>query len=101
MTCMYKALVDNLICAFMRILYYMMWLKRGFINEDLNSTSLNGGCYELWRFEVVDRCHEILFGGKDLHTRECTLDGSKLFGSTKRKLVCHLVPIATHVDSTK
>ena len=27
MTCMYKARVDNLICAFMHIVNYKLWLK--------------------------------------------------------------------------
>ena len=39
----------------------------------------------MWGSETISRCHEVLSGLEELNTRDFALEGSELFGSTKRK----------------
>ena len=86
-TCLYKATVDDLICAFMQIANYMLWLRGGSAGKGLDTASLN--------LNVVIMCGDPKLlaeamksypGVEDLNTRNCALKGFELFGSTKRKL---------------
>ena len=87
MTCLYEVTVVNLIRAFMRIANYRSWLEGGSTGKGLDPTSL--------KLKDVAMCGDPKLlveamksypGAKDLNTRDCALEGSELFGSTKQKL---------------
>jgi hypothetical protein len=87
MTCLYEATVDDLIRAFMQIANYRSWLRGGFTGKGPDFASL--------KLKVAARCGDPKLladamksypGVEDLNTRDCALEGSELFGSTKRKL---------------
>ena len=87
MTCLYEAIVDNLIRAFMHIANYRSWLKGDSTSKGPNSTSL--------KLKATARCGDpkllvdamkSYMGVEDLNTRDYTLEGSELFRSTKWKL---------------
>jgi hypothetical protein len=87
MTCLYQATVDDLICAFMQIANYRSWLRGGSTGKGLDSASL--------KLKAVARCGDpklladamkSYLGAEDLNRRDCALEGSELFGSTKQKL---------------
>ena len=87
MTCLYEATVDDMICAFMQIANYQAWLKGGLDGKGLDFASL--------KLKIAARCGDpkILvdamksyLGAEGANTRACALEGSELFGSTKRKL---------------
>ena len=87
MTCLYEATVDDMIRAFMQIANYRAWLKGGSHGKGPDSASL--------KLKAAARCGDpkILVdamksypGAKDVNIRDCALEGSQLFGSTKRKL---------------
>lgn len=84
MACLYKGMVDDLIRVFRHIANYKTWLKGGSICKGLDSLSL--------KFKVIARCgdpkllaHAMKFylGAKYLNTRDCAMESSELFGSTK------------------
>src|ERR1700737_618984 len=73
-TCLYKATVDDLICAFMQIANYMLWLRGGSAGKGLDTASLN--------LNVVIMCGDPKLlaeamksypGVEDLNTRNCAL----------------------------
>lgn len=86
MICLYEVIVDDMIHAFMQIINYQTWLKRRPDGKGRDLASL--------KLKVTARCGdpEMLVdamksypGAEDVNTRDCALEGSKLFGSTKRK----------------
>ena len=87
MTCLYEATVDDMIRAFMQIANYRTWLKGGSDGKGPDSASL--------KLKAAARCGDPKMladamksypGAEDVNTRDCALEGSELFGSTKRKL---------------
>lgn len=40
-------------------------------------------------------------GSKDLNTKDCALEGLKLFLAQNKNSTCHSLPIVTHIDLTK
>ena len=81
MTCMYEAMIDYLINAFMQVANYTSWLNKGCNGKGPNFTSL--------KLKVATRsgdpnilkdATEIFLGAEDLNTRDCALDCSKLLG---------------------
>jgi hypothetical protein len=87
MTCLYEATVDDLIYAFMQIANYRSWLKGGYTGKGFDSVSL--------KLKIVVKCGDpkLLADAmksyprlEDLNIRDCALEGSELFGSTKRNL---------------
>ena len=87
MTSLHEATMDDMIRAFMQIANYRAWLKRGLDGRGMDYASL--------KLKAVVRCGDpkILVdamksysGAEGTNTRNCALEGSELFGSTKRKL---------------
>ena len=87
MTYLYEAIVDDMIHAFIQTANYQAWLKNGLDGKGPDFTSL--------KLKVAARCGnpKILAdamkfypGTEGANTRDCALEGSELFGSTKRKL---------------
>ena len=87
MTRLYKAKVDDVIWTFMQFTKHCSWLKGGSSGKRPNQMSL----------KLIAATHtsdpkllaEIMRSypwANDLSTRTCALEGSELFGSTKRKL---------------
>jgi hypothetical protein len=62
MTCMYEVTVDDLICAFMQIANYKLWLRGGSTGKghDFASLKLKVTCCQVQRSETTGRCHEVL-----------------------------------------
>ena len=87
MTCMYEATVDDMIRAFMQIANYRAWLKGGSHDKghDLASAKLKAAAKCGDPKHLVDAMKSFP-GAEDVNTRDCALEGSELFGSTKRKL---------------
>ena len=90
MTCLYEATVDDMIHAFFQITNYRGWLKGRLDGKGPDSASL--------KLKAVARCGDpkILvdpmksyLGAEIAKTKDCALEGSELFGSTKRKLNLH------------
>ena len=86
MTCLYEATLNNMIRAFMHIATHWAWLKGGSDGKGLDSMSL--------KLKAATTCEDPKILGdamksylmaKNINTRDCTLEGSELFGSTKRK----------------
>ena len=84
---LYEAIVDYLIRAFMQVANYRPWLKVGSTGKGFDSASL--------KLKVIVMCVDPKLladvmksypGLEDLNTRDCALEGSELFGSTKQKL---------------
>ena len=98
MTCLYEVTVDDLIRAFMHIANYRSWLKWDSTDKGHYSASL--------KLKAAAKCGDpkLLADAmksypgiiEDLNTRECALEGSKLFGSTKRKFD---LPLGADCDS--
>ena len=70
MTCLYEAIVDNLIRAFMQIANYKLWLRGGSTDKGHDSTSI--------KLKVVAKCGDpkllvdvmkFYLGAEDLNTR--------------------------------
>jgi hypothetical protein len=84
MICMYKAIVADMIRVFMQIANYRAWLKGGSHGKGPNSASLKlnaaAKCRDPKKLVDAMKCFP---GAEDVNT---TLEGSELFGSTKRKL---------------
>jgi hypothetical protein len=87
MTFLYEATV-HLIRAFMQISNYRSWLKGGSTDKKPDFASL--------KLKADARCGNPKLladamksypGLEDLHTRDCALEGFKLFGSTKQKVL--------------
>jgi len=87
MTCLYEATVNVLIRAFMQIANYRSWLRGGSTGKGPDFVSL--------KLKVVGRCEDPKLladamnsypSAEDLNTKDCALEGSELFVSTKRKL---------------
>jgi hypothetical protein len=84
---LYEAIMDDLIRIFMHIANYKSRLRGGSIGKGPNFASL--------KLKVVFRCGDpklLAYAMKSyagleyLNTRDCALEGSELFGSTKQKL---------------
>ena len=87
MTCLYEATVDDLICAFIQIENYRLWLRGGSTSKMPYSASLKlkatARCGDPKSLANAMKSYPEL---EDLNTKDCALEGSELFGSTKRKL---------------
>ena len=90
MSCLYEATVDNMIRAFMQITNYRAWLKGGLDGKGPDFASLKlkaaSRCGDLKK--LVDTIKSYL-GAEGAKTKDCALEGSELFGSTKQKLNMH------------
>jgi hypothetical protein len=84
---LYEAIVDDMICAFMQIAYYRTWLKRGSNGKGSDLASL--------KLKTVARCGDPKMLADAMKSypraeyvsiRDCALEGSELFNSTKHKL---------------
>ena len=93
---------DDLIWAFMHIANYRSWLKSGCISVGHDSTLLIlkaiAKCGDPTPIAEAMKSYPRAEG---LNNKYCALEGTKLFGSTKRKLNFHLVPNATQINATK
>ena len=85
--CLYETTINVLIRAFMYIVIYKLWLTCCYTGEGFNSISLKSNI-------VVRRGDPKLLAhavksfpwAQDFNTMNCSLEVSKLFGSTKQKL---------------
>ena len=86
MICLYEATVDDMIRVFMQIANYRTWLKGGYDGKGPDSASLKLKAATMYGDPkmLVDAMKSYP-GAKDVNTRYCALEGSELFGSTKRK----------------
>jgi hypothetical protein len=87
MICLYETTMDDMIRTFMQFANYRTWLKGGSDGKGLDSASL--------KLKAAARCGDPKMlvdamksypGAEDVNTRDCALEGSEFFGSTKRKL---------------
>lgn len=86
MTCLYEATMEDMIRAFMQIVNYRSWLKRGFNSEDPNSVLMKPKVVaQVWRSLATNGGHEILAGCWRPKQHGLCLGGSELFDSTKQK----------------
>ena len=84
MTCLYETTVDDLIRAFMQIANYKSWLKGGFTGKGLDFASLKLKVDARIRDpKLLANAMKSYSGLEDLNTKDCALEGSELFGSTK------------------
>ena len=97
MMSLYEATVDDLIRAFMQTTNYRTYLKGGRLEKDpdkaelrLRATQRSGDA------EVIAKVLSSFLGAEDLITKPRGLDGTEIFGSSKRKL--DLLP-RSHSDS--
>jgi hypothetical protein len=87
MTCLYEATVDDLICAFMQIANYRSWLRGGSTGKGLDYVSLKlKAAARYGDPKLLADAMKSYLGAEDLNRRDCVLEGSELFGFTKRKL---------------
>ena len=87
MTCLYEATVDDMIRAFMQIANYRSWLKGGSSGKGPYQTSLKlKAAAHTGDPKLLAEAMRSYPGAEDLNTRSCAMEGSELFGSTKRKL---------------
>ena len=102
MICLYEATVDDLIWAFIQIANYISWLRGGYTSK--------GHDYAPLKLKVVAMCGDPKLladamksypGLKDLNTKDCALEGSELFGSINKSVICHQVWIVTHTNPIK
>jgi hypothetical protein len=78
--------VDNLIHAFMQIANYRSWLRGGSTGKGPDSVSLKSKAVARWADpKLLADAMKSYPGLEYLNTRDCALEGSELFGSTKRK----------------
>ena len=88
MTCLFKATVDDMIRAFTQITNYRFWLEGGFLGKGPYQTSLKlKVAVRTGDPKLLVEAMRSYHGAEDLNIRNCALEGSELFGSTKRKLV--------------
>lgn len=79
--------MDDLICAFMQIAIYNLWLKGGSTGKGLVSASLKIKVVVRYRDpKILTEAMVCFTRAKDLNTRDWALKGLELFGSTKQKL---------------
>ena len=90
MICFYEATMNDMIYAFIQIINYRTWLRRGLDNKDLDSASL--------KVKVIVRCKDpkmladamkSYLGAESAKTRDCALEGFELSRSTKQKFNLH------------
>ena len=87
MICMYKETIDDLIHVFIHIITHNLWLKKWSTHNYPNSTSMKSNAIvRCGDPTIIANAMKYFHGAKDLHTRDCTLEGSELFGSPKQKL---------------
>ena len=87
MTCPHEATIDDMICAFMHIANYQLWLKGGSMGTWLDQASYKLKVVAHTRVpKLMAKVWSLFSGEEDLNTRKCALEGSKLFASTKRNL---------------
>ena len=86
MTCLYEATVDDMIWAFMQITKYNLWMKSGSLGKGLDHVPL--------KLKVAMHPNNLRFLAQAMrlprargsHTKNCALERSELFGSTKKKV---------------
>ena len=79
--------MDDMICAFMQITNYRSWLKGGSSGKGPNQASLKlKAAAHTGDPKLLAKAMRSYPRAKGLNTRDCALEGSELFGSTKRKL---------------
>lgn len=87
MTCLYEGTMDDLIQAFMQVMNYKSWLKGGSTSKCYDLTSLKAKtiskCRDLMPMVVIMKSYPEV---ENLNTKDCALEGTKLFGSNKWKL---------------
>ena len=86
MTCLYEATMDNMIRTFMQIANYRAWLKGELDGKSPDFASLKlKAVARRGDSKMLADAMKSYPGVEDANTRDCALEGSKLFGSTKRK----------------
>ena len=93
--CLYAAIVDNIMRAFMEITQYRRYLKGGRGGKGLDKAELR--LRQVQRSldpEMIAEAMKAYLGAGDVLTKEKGLEGVEIFGSMKRKL--DLPPSLTH-----
>jgi hypothetical protein len=90
MICFKKVIVDDMICVFMQIIDYRAWSKRGSNGKGHDSTSVKFKATTSYRDpKTLANAMKSYPSVEDVNTMASTLEGSKLFGSTKQNSTCY------------
>lgn len=89
MTCLYEAMIDDMIRAFMQIANYRSWFKGGYSWKKPNQTSLKlKTIADIGDPKFLAEAMRFYSRGKDLNTRNCELEGFEMPGSPRESWIC-------------
>ena len=84
LTCLYETTVDDLIRGFKQIANYKSWLRGGSTGKGPDPTSLELKVVAMFGdLKLLADAMKSYPGLEYLNIRDCILEGSKFFGSTK------------------